>query len=82
MGEYIDNLLLAISRLLCAMVGGLDGEPLSSHAHLMRQRHRRSGRVADWIDAIARTVFREANHCYKSHLAERSRIASRLGRDH
>ena len=82
MRDYIANLMLAISRLLCALVGGLDGEPLSSHAHMMRQRHRPTGRFADWIDGVARTVFRDANHCYKSNLAERSRIASRLRRDH
>ena len=74
MGAYIVNFLIAVDQLGSALVGGFPDETLSSYAYRMRLQHKPWGITADWIDWVARTVFRQANHCYKANLAVRQRV--------
>lgn len=74
MKHYILQVLIAISQLFCALLGGWADESLSSYAWRLERKGRLWGRL--WrptIDWLFLKVTKQREHCYQSYLAERSR---------
>jgi hypothetical protein len=74
MRQYFLQLLIAFDQLVTALLGGWADETLSSYAWRMELQRKPWGRV--WrpaIDAIARRVFGQVDHCRKAYDSERIR---------
>ena len=67
-------MLTALDQVGTTLLGGFPDETMSSYAHRMRLQSKPAGFLADWIDAWARILFGQADHCRKSYMAERARV--------
>ena len=73
--QYFLNLLIALDQVGTTVVGGRPDETMSSYAYRMRALGKPWGFLATWIDAGARVIFGQCDHCYKAYLWDRARAA-------
>lgn len=65
--KYFKNILIAVTQLLNALLGGYPDESTSSRAH----RLRRENLAWDIVRRIVNLIFFwEANHCRQAYISE------------
>ena len=70
---YVMNILIAIDQVGTAIVGGFPDETMSSYAYRMRLQQKPAGFLANWIDAGAKAIFGQLDHCHKAYLYSQAR---------